>query len=74
MSLTLPERELEKIESAQNINDAIEQLPLMFESISAQVKLMKKYYEELIENNFTKEQALKIIIAHGCFPPLNGIK
>jgi len=72
MSTTPPERELEKIELENSVNDTLEMFPIWLKSIAAQTKLMRGYYNQLIKSGFTEQQAFELVKAHGCFPPMNA--
>ena len=56
------------MESKDNLMEFIDNLPQYIDMCIMIAKGQKVYYEELIKEGFTEDQAIKIVMAHGLFP------
>lgn len=59
------ERELNKIQAREALLDVKEQMPEIIATISVTAKILKTYFEELVNAGFSEQQALEIVKAHG---------
>lgn len=59
------EKELVNIQNREAINDFMETFESTLRLIGVAVKTQKSYFDELVKEGFTEEQALEIIKVHG---------
>lgn len=59
------EKELVKIQQNEAIKEYIDSFETTLNFIGLAVKTQKAYFDELVKEGFTEEQALEIIKAHG---------
>lgn len=62
------DKALKEIEINQAYKEFIEGLPQVIQLCSMAAKMEKVYYDELIKEGFTNEEALRIVMEHGIFP------
>ena len=65
-----PDYELELAKLKEGLKSFAENLKVYTDYQKTVAKLIRNYYQELVKNNFTEEQALELVKAHG-FMPLN---
>lgn len=56
---------INEIEFNQNMKDALDQMPMMIKSCGIIAHLEKVYFDALVSNCFTEDQALEIVKFQG---------
>lgn len=59
---------LNEIEAENNFKEFIDGLPNLIKLCTMIAKSEKAYFNELVKEGFSEEQALQIVMAHGIYP------
>ncbi len=64
---------LRGIEFAEGVEELEKDLPTLKKYYGVAAKAMREYFNALVKEDFTEEQALEIVIAHGYSPESSSI-